>query len=465
MTRRRKAIFVIFFITIAVLTMATRFAAPIARPALGFVAKGLCSDVFVGGVTPQQAKGDLPDEPIARLIRIRIDNDTRSVRASIPLVATRTAIYRNGTGCTLQPGSGDLIALPTFRPSPNAAAHSAPPGRSITTDADTALFRVIDEAFTEPDPAKRRDTRAIVILHHGLIIGERYASGYTAENRFTGWSMTKSVTSALTGILVGMGKLSLDQDSLREEWRSDARSAITLDDLLHMSSGLDFDESYTPSGGATRMLFDAFDAAAVAAASPLAQPPGTHWEYSSATTNIISRLIRDAIGNDAEYAAFPRRALFDRIGMTSAIFEPDPSGTFVGSSFLYATARDWARFGMLYLEDGVWNGQRILPEGWVQYSVTPAPAAPLGKYGAQWWLNSGLPADTTQREWPALPRDIYWASGFNGQYVVVIPSRDLVVVRLGDTGGNAAWKLDDFLAGVLHAIEARVAGSHSPPAG
>lgn len=316
------------------------------------------------------------------------------------------------------------------------------------------LNAAIADAFAEPDSAMPRRTRAIVVVHNGRIVGERYADGYGPDNRFTGWSMTKSVTSALVGILTAHNTLDVRADMLRPEWRGadDPRGDITLHQLLTMSSGLGFDESYTPSGAATRMLFDSPDAAAVAAASPLAHEPGSTWLYSSGTTNIVSSLIRVSFDSDDEYIAFARDSLFDRIGMRSAVLEPDPSGTFVGSSFMYATARDWARFGLLYLRDGVWNGERILPDGWVAYSVTPAPAAPRGQYGAHWWLNAGSASDSTQRTWPDLPRDIFWASGFEGQYVVVVPSHDLVVVRLGVTQDDRAWSLGAFLREVMESV-------------
>jgi CubicO group peptidase (beta-lactamase class C family) len=201
------------------------------------------------------------------------------------------------------------------------------------------------------------------------------------------------------------------------------------------------------------MLFAAADADSVAATSPLMHEPGTVWYYSSGTTNLIAQRIRDVfVDDDIAYLTFPRHALFDRIGMHSAVIEPDPSGTFVGSSFMYATARDWARFGLLYLQDGVWNGERILPEGWVQYSVTPVPPAPLGEYGAQWWLNAGTAADTMKRRWPDLPRDIFYAAGFQGQYVVIVPSHELVVVRLGVTHDDRAWSLGGFLRTVIDAL-------------
>jgi CubicO group peptidase (beta-lactamase class C family) len=233
------------------------------------------------------------------------------------------------------------------------------------------------------------------------------------------------------------------------EWRGDGRAAITMGDLLRMSSGLAFTEDYwTPFSDVNVMLFASPDAGALAAAKPLDAAPGTRWAYASGTTNIVARAMRSAFPSHADYLAFPRRALFDRIGMTSAVLEPDASGTFVGSSFLFATARDWARLGILYAQDGVWAGERVLPEGWVKYSATPAPAAPTAQYGAQWWLklDSAAPGAT-------LPADAFHASGHGGQFVTVIPSRQVVIVRMGLALKRGAWDQTAFAAAVLASLE------------
>jgi CubicO group peptidase (beta-lactamase class C family) len=432
-------------------------ARPVALPALGFVAKTVCSDVFVGGFTAEQALADLPDEPVARLVRTSVDEERRVVHASVPLLARRSARFRSGLGCTLV--SGDTSALPalaravTGLPRPDtAAAWTAVDSTRATVSG--AIEAVLDAAFLEPAAGAQRRTRAVVIVHDGQIVGERYASGFDAGSRFTGWSMTKSVTNALVGILVGQGRLDLGANALLPEWSAadDPRRDITLHHLMQMSSGLGFDENYSPTGGATRMLFSEHDAAAVAAASPLVAEPGTRFHYSSGTTNIISALMRSAVGSDSAHVTLPRHALFDRIGMHSAVIEPDPSGTLVGSSFMYATARDWARFGMLFLDDGVWNGERILPEGWVAYSTAPAAAAD-GAYGAQWWLNAGTATDSTRRTWPAVPRDAYFASGFQGQYIVILPRHRLVIVRLGVTPDLRAAGMEQLITGAMAALE------------
>jgi hypothetical protein len=291
----------------------SRMAVPMARPALGFIAKVVCSNVFLGGVTLEQVLADLPDEPLARVVRTRIDPVAGTVTASVPLVAKRQAVYRDGLGCTLIPAD-DATAPP-----PAAEADGEllwPDGERAGGDNAIAirsdrLNAAIEDAFVETDAALPRRTRAIVIVHGGRIVAERYADGYGSASLFTGWSMTKSVTNALVGILTAQNALDIDADRLRPEWRSpdDPRSAITLHDLLTMSSGLGFDESYAPSGAATRMLFDSHDAAAVAADSPLLHDPGTVWSYSSATTNIVSAVVRDAFKSHDEYIAFPRRAL------------------------------------------------------------------------------------------------------------------------------------------------------------
>ena len=262
--------------------------------------------------------------------------------------------------------------------------------------------------------------------------------------------MTKSVTGALVGLPVKDGQLDIHQPAPVPEWADgDPRSAITLDQLLRMSSGLDFNEDYGMVTDVTRMLFVRDDAGAYAAQADLAHEPDTVWDYSSGTTNIIARVVRDATDSDPSFA---RRRLFEPLGMDSAVIEIDAAGSYIGSSFMYATARDWGRFGQLFLQDGRWNGERILPEGWVDYSTTPTPGALRGRYGAQWWLNHGTPGNPDNRSFPQLPPDAFWADGYDGQMVMVVPSRDAVIVRLGLTKDESAYPAGEILAGVLAAL-------------
>jgi CubicO group peptidase (beta-lactamase class C family) len=462
MQRRFILLSVVLVLLVAGLLGARHLGAPLLDPALGFAAKVSCSGVFVGGETLEQVRAGFPDPRLRSIVRVRVDREAGATHASVPLLGRRTAHYRGSLGCTLEPLQGEMLALfPAPPPNPSSGATSLPwPQGEATSAAEPRVDRgrleaVVDSAFAEIPGRPARRTHAVAIVHGGRLILERYAPGYSGDHRFNGWSMTKSVTSALAGILAADGLLELESTALRPEWvrPGDDRSRITLGHLMQMSSGLEFDESYAPTGGATAMLFNSADAAAVAATSPLSHEPGTRWHYSSATTNLISAHFRVLLGNDLPaYLTYPSKRLFEPLGMRSAVFEPDPSGTLVGSSFMYATARDWARFGLLFLHDGMWMGDRILPEGWVSYSRTPAPAAPLGQYGAQWWLNAGDPTDPARRTWPDLPRDIFWASGYQGQYVVVVPTHDLVVVRLGVTEADGVFDLGAFLQSVLTAV-------------
>jgi CubicO group peptidase (beta-lactamase class C family) len=201
------------------------------------------------------------------------------------------------------------------------------------------------------------------------------------------------------------------------------------------------------------MLYGSYDFGAYAAAKQLETAPGAKWYYSSGTTNIVAGIVRRAIEKDHEYYyRFIHEELFDRIGMYSAVMEPDSSGTFVGSSYTFATPRDWARFGLLYLQDGIWQGRRILPAGWVAYTTTPTPAAPRGEFGAHAWLNAGSAANPRDRRWPAAPRDAFAALGFQEQKVIVIPSRKLVLVRFGATSERQAWNTNEFIQNVLASL-------------
>jgi len=257
------------------------------------------------------------------------------------------------------------------------------------------------------------------------------------------------------GVLVKKGVLDIHKPAPVAEWQneSDPRRKITLDHLLRMSSGLQFEEVYDPLYDATNMLYGSYDYAAYAAAKPLEAAPDEKWYYSSGTANIVSRIVRESVPQPySEVMTFARRELFNKIGMTSIVMEKDPSGTFVGSSYAQATARDWARFGLLYLQDGLFNDERILPEGWVAYSTTPTPKAPKGQYGAHFWLNGGVGSEPARRPWPNLPGDVFFAKGFQEQSITVIPSRKVVIVRLGLTVDRSAWNLGAFVEDVLSGI-------------
>lgn len=400
----------------------------------GFAAKVTCSLVFVSG---QPARDVLDDyvlrevSPLGPVLEVEVEG--RQVVSRVLGVTRARAVHRPGLGCTQLYGDG--APTPVALPPPRALDPSLPWPRGRagpTAPPPPAVQAAIDRAFAEPGAPDgyRRQTRAIVVARRGRLVAERYAPGYGPATPMLSWSMAKSVIATLVGLADEDGLLELRAPAPVPEWRGDPRSAITLDQLLRMSSGLRFDESYGPTSDASVMLFARPDVAAFAAAMPLDAPPDRVWSYSSGTTNLVSRTLRDAVGGDvAALAGFARRRLFDPADITSARLEVDASGTPIGSSFVFMTARDWARFGELHRRGGVWRGRRVLPEGWVEYVTTPTPAALRGNYGAHWWLNAG--SHDGELPWPSLPTDLFVASGYSGQYVMVIPSAELVVVRLG----------------------------------
>ncbi len=407
----------------------------------GMAAKTVCSCVYVAGRTVESVREkELTVFPGLNKAGLETNNSDSSVVAAV-LFATSKAIYRKGVGCTLlaerseEEVRAQKINLPV-RSSVNQDSVRWPDGNllpdSVNTSVDySRIEKAIAQAFEETDVEKPKNTLGIVVVYNGQLVGEQYAKGFDQHSKLMGWSMTKSITNALIGILVKEGKLKVEEAAPVAEWQEDERKKITLHNLLQASSGLDWSETYfNPFEDFHQMFIKSDDKGGYAANRPLKYEPGTHFQYSSGTSNILSRMIRQQTG-DSLYYTFAFENLFYKIGMNNTVIEPDASGTYVGSSYGFATARDWARFGLLYLNDGVWNGERILPEGWVTYSTTPATTAPMGEYGAQWWLNAGAKENASNRKYPELPTDTYWADGFEEQYVMVIPSKHLVVVRLG----------------------------------
>jgi CubicO group peptidase (beta-lactamase class C family) len=320
----------------------------------------------------------------------------------------------------------DLPPVPADVVFPTEAwQHAGPPAGALRR----GLLPLVEDAVAEPQPELASRTDALLVVHRGRIVAERYAAGFGPDDTQPSWSMAKSMLHAAVGILVRQGRLSVAKPAEVPEWAGDGdqRAAITLDQLLHMTPGLRFAEDYVDAevSDVIRMLFrpGAEDTGAFAAAFPLDHQPDAVSNYSSGTSNIISRIIRDMVGPHDAYGRFLRTELFDRIGMASATPKFDGSGSWIASSFCFCTPRDFAKFGLLYLRDGVWDGQRLLPEGWVDYARTPAPAQPTDTehgYGAHWWL---------------LRDDLgsFFASGYLGQYIFLVPALDLIVVRHGET--------------------------------
>lgn len=436
--------------------------------ATGIAAKLACSGVFVSGRSLQEVVSNDIERlsPLTRGARYDLDSTRQSVTTSMFGLAKRTALYRPGVGCTLLNDTDRQSLLQQAsgirEPAQALRADPWPAGDSVDLDDlpervdAAALTRAVAQAFEEDTPAKDIDTRAMIVVYDGRIVAERYAPGYTQNTRFLGWSASKSVLGTLVGTLVVDGRLMLDDPAPVPEWRSpgDVRREITLNHLLRMSSGLSFSEPYNPGSDSTIMLFLRGDMGGYAAAKPLEHPPGAVWQYSSGTTNLLSRMVWQTVGGSlASYRDYARKRLFEPGGMHSFVLEPDATGAFVGSSFAYATARDWARFGLLYLHRGVLNGREILSPAWVDYVRQPSPADKKRYFGAHFWLNVPR-CGSSQREYPNLPADTYLAHGHNTQLVAIIPSRNAVIVRLGWTTGAASFDIDRHFAAILRALGA-----------
>ena len=443
-------------------------AAPIGA---GFTAKYLCSSTFISQRDPQIVFQEdvAPINPLFSTVAWQVNRDRKTVSADYFGLFNATAIYREGCGCSLVVGTtAEKMRQQTFYKQPAEYVKPArrnnlvwPEGSGGAVDPASlgidpaALKKALDGAFAEPGPAEPKKTRAVIVIYNGRMVAERYAPGFDKDMPLLGWSMSKSVTNALVGIQVKNRLQDINAPAPVAEWQKpgDPRREITLDQLLRMCDGLKFEEIYGPLRDVTDMLYGSYDYAAYTAAKPLGVKPDTQWNYSSGTANIIARIVRQAAEKKhPQYYSFIRSELFDKIGMYSAVMEPDASGTFVGSSYTFATPRDWARFGLLYLQDGIWQGKRILPEGWVEYTTKPTPQAPRGEYGALFWLNAGSPSDPKDRRWPSAPRDGFTASGFQEQKVIIIPSKKLVLVRFGATTDRKAWNSDEFIANVLAAL-------------
>lgn len=453
--------------------------ARIAPIGAGYKAKMLCSYLFVSGRELESIlENDLePFNPLLGLVDAEIDYENKSVTATAFGLVSRTAVYNECLGVTLVPPSmqPEELQLPSACMDLEPANPDATPWPTGDLNAegvfpgevnDEKMQAALDKEFSEPDPENPRRARAVVVVYKGKIVGERYAPGFNKDMPMHGWSMTKSITSALIGVLVGRGEFSVDDPAPIPEWKEpgDPHGKITIDHLLRMSGGFDFHHDLSPAGQRQQALFGAIDSTRYSIESPLDAESGTRWEYSNANPHSLWRIIRNTIGGtDEDYLTFARRELFNKIGMRGAIIEPDPYGNPIGTSFGWAPARDWARFGLLYLNDGVWEGERILPEGWVDYTRTPAPTAEFKHYGALFWLNAGANEfikTPEQQElyrnsppFSRLPEDAYFAMGHEGKVVAIIPSRELVVVRLGLSRSNETYDYEGFMADVLGAIE------------
>ena len=395
----------------------------------GFSAKSVASGHFLDNrslETIQQGDNDIDKIDWATN---EINDAERFVTSKVYGLKERKAFYREGLGATLINDDFD-VSKPYNVPKRSKINSNLPfpygdlePKDTVFSNIDyDKLNAVVANAFDKKGQKDKR-TRSIIVIYKDKIIAEKYADGFHKNSRILGWSMTKSITGTLFGILQKQGKIDIMKAAPIAEWKNGERAKITLNDLLHMNSGLEWEEDYGKISDVTKMLFIEEDMTQSQINKPLVGKPNNTWNYSSGTTNLLSGILRKQFKNHQDYLDFWYSGLLDKIGMNSAIVETDMAGNFVGSSYGWATPRDWAKFGLLYLHKGNWNGEQLFDENWVKYVSTPTNTS-NGNYGAQFWLNAG-------GKFPDAPKDLFYASGYQGQMVAIFPSHDLVIVRMG----------------------------------
>lgn len=393
---------------------------PLLLTGTGYAAHNACA---LATIAHRDHPGDdLPPNPLVPVLSTSTDGDQTSASV-LRLLARQRAWATAGFGCTIaddRPELPDATAVSAAgNPYPAAPAPAAPAA------VEAALATAFGDDLASED-REELGTRAVVVLKDGELVAERYAPGFESDTPQLGWSMTKSVANLLVGRLVRQGEVSLDQDHLRPEW-TDERAAITIRQLLQMTSGLSWDETYDLGTPITRMLYLEEDMGSYVADQELAHDPGTYLQYSSGSTTLLCSVLAPARGG----ADFPRRELFAPLGLSSAVLEPDAAGTPVCSSYLWATPRDWAAIGQFALDDGVWNGRRLLPRGWMAESTRAVDVRSEEQgYASGWWANQEPDGALVE---PELPADAYFAEGHDGQWLIIVPSENLVVARLGFT--------------------------------
>jgi CubicO group peptidase (beta-lactamase class C family) len=415
----------------------------------GFSAKSVCSCTFEADRDLASIEaGDNDINPVYYAKNV-INKEEKSVTSTVFGLKKRKAIYKKGLGCVLLPE--DFEKENKFVPNRKKTANDLPYPYGDAKQKDTLFSNIdysklqeaVNNAFDEKGEMLKR-TRAVVVIYKDQIIAEKYDEGFSKETKLLGWSMTKSITSAVLGVLEKQGKINVNQTNLFPQWDNDGRSKITLNNLLQMNSGLEWVEDYNNISDVTKMLFIAEDMTKTQLNKPLIGEPNNSWNYSSGTTNLLSGFIRNQFKTHQQYLDFWYAELIDKIGMNSMLVETDASGNYIGSSYGWATARDWAKFGLLYLHNGNWNGEQILNKSWVDYSKTPTNTS-NGQYGAQFWLNaSGV--------YPNVPRDLFSCNGYQGQHVFIIPSKDLVIVRFG-LAENPVFNVDIFLKEIIDSFK------------
>lgn len=416
----------------------------------GYASKNLASTNFIAERLYSDIVENDNNVPLIKLAEMESANEN-SVVTSVFGLMERETVCRDGLGCVLINEDYDKHQK-LLKPNRTRSVYDSLPfpyGNKGVTDTIFGnidydqLKSAIDGAFANYEVQK---TRTVLVAYRGQIIAERYIEGFSPETPILGWSMTKSILATCYGILDFQNKLDVDTyfpfgDEVRMK---NLKHQISLNHLLRMQSGLEWDEDYGSISDVTEMLFlDADMTQKQANKQPIAAPTEV-WNYSSGTSNMLSGILRKQFKTHQEYLDFPYTSLIDKIGMHSMLIETDMAGNFVGSSYGWANTRDWAKFGILHLNKGNWNGEQLFAPEWIDYITEPTEHS-NGTYGAHWWLNA-------EGKYPDVPKDLYSANGFQGQFVFVIPSKDLVIVRTG-LAESPDFDVNTFLKGVVEAVQ------------
>jgi CubicO group peptidase (beta-lactamase class C family) len=408
----------------------------------GYSAKNTASSVFLG--ERPLAFTDSTDNNFSpvNLATDKVNRENKFATSSVFGLLTRKAVYRKGLGSVLTLDKSDEKAfylVPKRLEANNVVPFpygNGPQKDSVFTNIDyEKLHEIVNSTFG------KNKSRAVVVIYKDQIIAEKYADGFSKDSRILGWSMTKSIMSTVFGVLQYQNKINIQDKAPITSWQKDARKNITIHNLLQMNSGLEWDENYDEISDATKMLFLERDMTKMQEEKLLIDETNASWNYSSGTTNLLSGILRKQFSTHQAYLDYWYTDFIDKIGMNSMIVETDLAGNYVASSYAWATARDWAKFGLLYLHNGNWNGEALFTKKWVDYVTTAAPSS-NGTYGAQFWLNA-------EKQFKEVPANMYFADGYQGQRVYILPDQDLVIVRLG-----LSWfEENEFLKGVIKSIQ------------
>jgi len=410
-----------------------------------FAAKNMCSCVFIGDRDQEDVLSKEMQFSLIKYAKVTVNEKDGSVTSSVFGMGTKTAYYNPLKGCTIINESENEDSY-TKQSIPNLPKIT---DKKLELDLDNPnidyakVERSIADFLIDSDTEKPFETRTVLVMYKGKIISEKYLDGFDKDSKQLGWSMTKSIFNALIGIAIKEERLQgLEQDHLFSEWK-DERKNITLKNILQMSSGLSWTEDYTTISEATVMLYDSDDMVEYASDVPMEAEIGKHWEYSSGSSNLLSGILRNTFDSYQDYYKYPYEKLFAKIGAPSFLIETDAKGSFVASSYAWATVRDWAKFGQLFLENGSCDSEQILPTDWVEFSKTEVKDS-KGRYAGHFWLPD-------LERFPTAPRDMYFAAGFQGQRIFIIPSSDLVIVRFG-TSKYEQPSYDKMISGVVEAV-------------